>query len=152
MGILGAIIVIGEWSKPKPAEAPRKATPPPPVAKQSANAVPPSAEPSDVFEVDAVAKHLRGNRLGVAATDLMTKKNPKGEGHFVDVPKTRFRGVERPLLWFVLDGRAYPLNGPSKDTTPNLPWPREADQQTWANSGLNPYSASEAIEIVFGGR
>jgi hypothetical protein len=153
LAVLVVIIAIGEWSSSDPTDIAPKATPAPSHTTQSVREeAAPSLQAAEVFDSSVVARHLGGNKLGIVATDLMTKKNPKGEGFFVYVPKTRFSGVERLVLWLVLDDRAYPLNGPSKDTTPNLPWPREADQQSWAKTGLNPYSPNEAIAIVFGGQ
>lgn len=152
LAVLGVIIAVGEWSKPRPVDALQEARQASTPAAQPSREAASIAEAPEGFDVSAVAKHLRGNKLGIVSSDLLTKKNPKGEGFFVYVPRTRFRGVKRLVLWLALDGRAYPLNGPTKDTTPNLPWPREADAQTWAKSGLNPYSASEAIDIVFGGQ
>jgi hypothetical protein len=79
-----------------------------------------------------------------------TKPNTKGEGLFVYVPRTDYSGVKRNLLWLVLDGKAFALNGPSKTATPSLPWPRETDDATWKRTGLNKYSATDAINIVWG--
>ena len=98
----------------------------------------------------AVASQLEPNGLGVSANDLETKSNPRGEGTFVFVRETRFSGVKRNLVWIVVDQQAFALNGASKDITPSLPWPREADPGLWRRTGLSPYSASEAIEILFG--
>lgn len=96
-----------------------------------------------------VARALNGE-LGVTARDLLTKANPRGEGTFVYVAQTMFEGVERYLIWVVVDGSGYALNGASKNLTPSLKWPREAPDETWEKTGLDKYSASEAIEIVFG--
>ena len=90
------------------------------------------------------------NKLGVAGREFNTKPNPKGEGVFVYDHRTRFKGAKRNLIWLVINHKAYPLNGPSKTITPSLQWPREADQKVWESTGLNPYMATEAIEIVFG--
>lgn len=99
-----------------------------------------------------VIQALEPNKLGVGGAKFRTKPNIKGDGVFVYHPKTRFRGVERYLIWLVIDAEAYPLNGPSKMLTPGLKWPREAEQITWTKTGLSPFMASEAIEIVFGRR
>jgi hypothetical protein len=90
------------------------------------------------------------NDLGVAGGEFRTKQNPKGSGVFVYDPRTVFRGVQRNLIWLVLKDEAFPLNGPSKNLTPKLKWPREVDQATWKLTGLDPYMATEAIKIVFG--
>jgi len=103
--------------------------------------------------IGVVAPSL-GGKFGITSADLREKRNPKGGGTFVYAPQTSFwafgRSLERQILWLVLDGYAYPLNGTTKNVTPELKWPREADETTWEKSGLNPYSPSEALEIVFG--
>jgi hypothetical protein len=107
------------------------------------------AAPADV--IAAVAPALPGNKLGIRASDLKSMKNPKGAGTFVYVPQTQFQGVERLLVWLVVDGKAFPLNGATKGTvTPSLPWPREAPKGLWQKTGLDPYSPAEALRIVFG--
>lgn len=98
--------------------------------------------------VQAVATYiLPNNRLGITATDLAVKENPKGQGLFVFVPQERIRGHR---VWVVVSNRAFPLNARAKDLTPSLPWPREAPPGVWETTGLNPYTATEAFEIVFG--
>jgi hypothetical protein len=82
---------------------------------------------------------------------LRSRPNPKGDGTFVYVPKTRFYGVERKVVWLVIDNQAYPLNGATRGTvTPRLAWPREAPAAVWQRTGLDPYWAAEANGIVFG--
>ena len=103
----------------------------------------------DPVAVGTVARALTGT-LGVVASDLHTKPNQVGDGTFVYVPETRFSGVERYLLWMVLDGKAYPINGESKNVTPSLSWPRDAPDDVWSKTRLSPSSATHAIEIVFG--
>ena len=103
----------------------------------------------DQRAVALVASALSGNKLGVTSGDLLTKANPRGEGTFVYHPTTRFSGVERYLLWLVVDGRAYALNGASKGITPTLSWPREAEDAVWSRTGLDKYSATEAVGLVF---
>lgn len=149
LAVLVVIITIGEWSSSDRGDVAPKATPAPSPPTHSVREVAPSPKAAEDFDTSAVARHLGGNELGIAATDLMTKKNPKGEGFFVYVPKTRFRGVERLVLWLVLDNSAYPLNGPSKNTTPNLPWPREADQQSWAKrrDGISELNKNSAFRV-----
>ncbi len=90
------------------------------------------------------------NKLRVSGREFRTKPNPKGAGIFVYDPRTRFNGVERYLIWLVVNDEAYALNGASKKLTPSLKWPREAAPEVWKATGLDPYSASEAIKIVFG--
>lgn len=95
-----------------------------------------------------------GGKFGITSADLREKRNPKGSGTFVYAPKTSYSdsgySFERQIIWLVLDGYAYPLNGATKDVTPELKWPREADEATWGKSGLSPYSPTEALNIVFG--
>ena len=59
--------------------------------------------------------------------------------------------MPRPVMIppMVIDGQAFPLNGPTKKITPNLPWPREAPESTWKKTRLDKYSATEAIKLVF---
>jgi hypothetical protein len=119
-----------------------------PVGATQSKPAPPDAEKA---ALSAVGKALdASNKLGVTASDLRTKANKKGEGLFVYVPRTDYSGVKRYLLWLVLDGTAYALNGPSKTATPSLPWPRETDDKTWNRTGLNKYIATDAISLVWG--
>ncbi len=100
--------------------------------------------------IDTVLANLSLDELDrMKITDLRSKDNPKSEGIFVYVPQDRFYGVKRNFIWLVIEGQAYPLNGPSKKLTPSLTWPREAPEAVWDKTGLNPYVATEAIEIVF---
>ena len=102
-------------------------------------------------EILAVAQHLSGNKLGIKVEDLRSLPNPRGQGTFVYCPTTRFSGVERKVLWLVLNGQAFPLNGATKGSvTPSLPWPREVPEEEWGATGLDPYFPSEALKIVFG--
>ena len=99
--------------------------------------------------IKAVASALEPNSLGVVEDDLRHVQNPRGDGVFVYVSQTRYSGVERYIIWLFVEKRAYPLNGATKALTPTLPWPREAPQELWKKTGLSPYVATEAIEIVF---
>jgi hypothetical protein len=91
------------------------------------------------------------NRPGIGLEDLRSKPNPNGHGVFVFVEKPyRVRGVNQRFIWVVLKGKAYALNAPSKELTPPLPWSREAPQTEWLATNLNPYSAIDAMKIVFG--
>ena len=101
--------------------------------------------------VRLVSGSVESNKLNVTSSDLRAKKNPKGDGVFVYVPQTRFSGVERYVIWLVVDAKGYALNSPSKMVTPSLPWPRDADEATWNKTGINKFNgASEAIDILFG--
>lgn len=102
-------------------------------------------------DIKVVAEHLADNKLGITPSDLRSLPNPRGEGTFVYCPTTRFGGVERLVVWLVLNSQAVPLNGATKGSvTPSLPWPREVPAEQWGKSGLDPYSPSEALTIVFG--
>jgi len=101
-------------------------------------------------EIDIVSPKLTGlPDLNINSDDLQAIKNPRGEGVFVYIPETDFYGVERFFLWIVINNNAYAINGATKDLTPTLSFPRDADEVVWEKTGLNKYSASEAIEIVF---
>ena len=121
-----------------------------PESPTQADIEPTQIEPSEAdLAVFIVSSNLEGNLLDIAGDQLLAMENPKGSGVFVYVPETRFSGVERFILWLVLDGTAYPLNGATKDVTPQLPWPREAAEEVWSQSQLDAFQATEAIEIVF---
>jgi len=107
---------------------------------------------NDDYARGLVIQSLVPNKLGVGGAEFKTKKNTKGEGIFVFDPRTQFQGVQRYLIWIVIKEEAYPLNGPSKMLTPELKWPREADPVNWKKTGLDPYVATEAIDIVFGSK
>ncbi len=110
-----------------------------------------NGKPAAKAEIRVVAQHLAGNKLGIVAEDLRSLPNPRGEGTFVYCPTTRFSGVERKVIWLVLENEAIPLNGATKGSvTPLLPWPRDVPKEQWSATGLDPYSPSEALEIVFG--
>ena len=112
---------------------------------------PTQVEPNEAdLAVFIVSTNLEENKLGITEDQLLSMENSKGSGVFVYVPETRYSGVERFILWLVLDGTAYPLNGATKGITPHLPWPREAPEEVWSQSQLDTFQATEAIEIVFG--
>ena len=99
--------------------------------------------------IDTVAEALGQNKLGVNAEDLRAIANPKGKGVFVYVPRTRFLGVERYIIWIAVGDNIHPLNGATKNIIPKLLWPRDAPEGVWVKTGLDLYLATEAIEIVF---
>ena len=106
--------------------------------------------PSESNHIGVVSRYLGMNQLGIEASHLSEMPNPKGEGTFVYVPQTRYSGVERYVIWLVIENRAFALNGVTKIITPSLPWPREAPDDLWQRTGLEKFSATEAIQIVFG--
>jgi hypothetical protein len=99
-----------------------------------------------------VAKALNpANRPGITAEKLHSMPNPNGHGVFVFVEEPyRARGVKQRFIWVVLNGKAYALNGPTKEIAPPLPWSREAPQGEWIRTNLNRYTAVDAMKIVFG--
>jgi hypothetical protein len=99
-----------------------------------------------------VAKALNpANRPGIRAENLHSLPNPNGHGVFVFVEDAyRVRGVKQRFIWMVLNGKAYALNGPTKEVAPPIPWSAEAPQGEWLRTNLNRYSAVDAIKIVFG--
>ena len=106
--------------------------------------------PSESNHIGVVSRDLGMNQLGIEASHLSEMPNPKGEGTFVYVPQTRYSGVERYVIWLVIENRAFALNGVTKIITPSLPWPREAPDDLWQRTGLEKFSATEAIQMVFG--
>lgn len=104
----------------------------------------------DHYARGLVIQSLESNKFEVGGAEFKTKPNTRGEGIFVYDPRTNFRGVERHLIWLVIDDQAYPLNSPSKQLTPSLKWPREARPKVWKKTGLDPFQAGPAIKSVFG--
>ena len=109
-----------------------------------------SDQPSESNHVVVVSRDLGINQLGIEASHLSEIPNPKGEGTFVYASQTRYSGVERFVIWLVIENRAFALNGATKNITPSLPWPREAPDDLWQRTGLDKFNATEAIRIVFG--
>jgi hypothetical protein len=100
--------------------------------------------------IDLVSKAMIENKLGVSANDLRAMKNPTGEGTFVFVPQTTFEGVQRRVVWIVVNDKAYALSGPAKMITPTLLTPADADEIIWSRTGLNQQHAEDdAAKIVF---
>ena len=97
-----------------------------------------------------VAAAMTGvNPWAVSADDLAVMENPKGEGQFVYIPQVQERlGRPTNLLWVVVGGQAYAVNGPSKNLTSGLPWPREAPEGVWDTTGLD--GTTDTIRLVFG--
>ena len=73
-----------------------------------------SITPDDAVRL--VAKKFAPNKLGVKQNELRTVQNPYGTGIFVYVPGTRFRGIERKFVWFVVGKTAIKLNGAASHT------------------------------------
>ena len=100
-----------------------------------------------------VAAAMTGvNPWGVSADDLEAMDNSKGKGQIVYIPQVQERlGQPVNLLWVVVGGHAYAVNGSSKNLTPGLPWPREAPEGVWNTTGLDPFIATDTIRLVFWG-
>ena len=105
----------------------------------------------DKKAVAIISSALKENKtkIQINPNKLITIPNPKGEGIIVYYPETQFLGVKRYLIWIVIDNDAYPLNGASKNLTPNLKWPREADEKIWNKTGLDKFDSIEIIKEVF---
>jgi len=115
--------------------------------------------------VDLVSVAMQGNKQGIAATDLLSRKNPRGEGVFVYVAPHRFQSTvggkraiggatldkaERTAVWMVIDSRALSLNSSAQMLAPSLPWPRQGDLRSWKKTNINLFSgATEAMNILF---
>ncbi|MCI0366127.1 MAG: hypothetical protein L0Y44_12095 [Phycisphaerales bacterium] len=100
--------------------------------------------------IDLVAGAMVSTELEIEAADLRAKENPVGAGTFVFVEQTEFGGIERYVIWLVLDAKAYALTGPAKMTTPTLPLPTDASESVWAPAGINQLHAEEdSAKIVF---
>lgn len=100
------------------------------------------------FHADArslIIMNIEPNKLRVGGAEFRVKRNPVGQGCFVYDARTEFYGVKRNLVWWApKEGKAYPLNGPSKMLTPSLKWPRE--------EGIDAPSTSAVIDYVFDGK
>lgn len=109
----------------------------------------PETVPTPYSSIEVVSRNLGTNILDIESAQLKEMPDPKGEGIFVYSPQARYHEVQRYIFWLVIEEMASPLNGATKDITPSLPWPREAPNGVWQWTGLDMYSATEAIEIVF---
>ena len=107
------------------------------------NSVLVAAEDNHVARAKVILDLQLPNKLKVGGREFKTKDNPIGKGVFVYDPRTRFYGVERYLIWYVINDKVYPLNGPSKMLTPNNKFPRE--------DGIQVPSTHDAISYVFRG-
>ena len=110
-------------------------------------------EKEDHFSRELVIQSLElPNSLRVTGSEFSTKSNPVGEGVIVYNKRTRFPGVERFLIWLVINETAFPLNGPSKSLTPKFMWRREADSTAWSRTGLPPNATKGIIDWTFKGK
>lgn len=104
--------------------------------------------------VDQIKAELQfnGTEIELNPDNFLYKENPVGGGLLIYEPETRFFGVERYFIWIYLDGTLYVPNGATKDVTPNVLWPRDADAETWARTNLDPFQATALIEYLFEGK
>jgi hypothetical protein len=100
--------------------------------------------------LEIVQSSLGYNELNITASDLRSLDNPMGNEVFGFVSQMRFMNVDRYIIWLVVEGKAYALNGATKRIILSLPWPREAPSGVWKQTGLNSYQATESVKIVFG--
>jgi hypothetical protein len=109
-------------------------------------------------------------RIPLRAGDFSTIANPHGSGTIVFVKSPRGAAdlvlgtppvgtakldwPPRKPLWIVLSKSAathsgelliYALNGPAKDITPAVDFPRGASDFVWKDTGMNKLEVSEAI-------
>lgn len=104
----------------------------------------------DADSIDVIAAAMKSNELEIDANDLRAKRNPTGAGTFVYAPQTRFNGVERRVIWIVIDGRPYAISGPAKMITPALASHTAAPELAWSSTGLSRTNAEDdAAKIVF---
>jgi hypothetical protein len=100
--------------------------------------------------IDLIASKMASTELDIAAHDLRARKNPTGKGTLVYVPRTQFHGVERHVIWIVVEGKAFALTAPAKMATPDLPMARDADDTTWTKTGIDKLNSErDAVKIVF---
>ena len=106
---------------------------------------------SNTSAAELIGQHMTGvNPWRLSAADLVVVDNPNGAGEIVYIRQVQERlGQPVNLLWVVVAGRGYAVNGPSKNMTPELQWPREAPDRVWETTGLDKYSATDTIRLVF---
>jgi hypothetical protein len=96
------------------------------------------------------ASFLGTPRIHLTGSDLQTVKNPKGVGTIIFVKGSKNLYGRKPI-WIVLSKTPYALNGPAKDFAPELKFPRDAPENAWKPTGLNPYSVdSEVLKLTYG--
>jgi len=94
--------------------------------------------------ISTIRNILNENASEVQSEFINSVENPQGGGVFVYFFSRETTSVPRLYLWFVKDSKAIALNGPSKEETPDLPFPIEAGFEVWANTGLD---ASSVVSI-----
>ena len=135
------------YVEPAAPAAPRVTVVTPPAA------TPVVVQPADgrfIDPLDLVGAMLTPNPMGYTVKDLVARKNPNGEGTFVYAPRVMGAPPERRVVWLVLDGRVYAVNGAASVLTPSFATPAIVDDTLWARTGFNRLNAEqEAVRIVF---
>lgn len=106
---------------------------------------------SDAACIRAVAEGMTvPNQFGKTHSDLRVRANARGRGKFVYVPAFKIAGHERWLLWFVLDGQAFALNGPAITVSPSLPRPLDRPLADWDSTGSDAVSIGQVgVSLIF---
>lgn len=94
-----------------------------------------------------VGRHLNVyNKFSVSKSDLKITRNTLGKGYFIFVD----RSTRRPIVWFSNNKNVMKLNGPTHVLTPQLPWPRDVQNELvgtskdmWQGTGLTIGSITE---------
>jgi hypothetical protein len=88
--------------------------------------------PEHQAAVNAVANAFtRSSELNIGM--LRAIDNPRGDGVLVYVQRVN----STRLVWLHIEGQAHPLNGPSHDATPSLPFPQHAPDRVWQRTRIN---------------
>ncbi len=97
-----------------------------------------------------VGKNLEAdNHLQVSEADLEVLKNPLGIGHFIYVNNQEvFDGEKIFCAWIVHLGKAYPLNGNSKQLTPTLKFLIDVNKNKWKRTNIN-HLKSPKVKTLF---
>ena len=93
--------------------------------------------------IPVIEKQIRKNKLGITKDDIAVASNSKGKGFFIYVPRIRFSGVERNIIWFVNGDKAVKLNGATNLVTPKLPFPQDAYPAIFDGSNLTLENITE---------
>ena len=120
-------------------------------ARTVGQTAPPAEASSEQDPITIIAGSLSGNRYGLDSQNLLQQDNPYGEGVFVYVPKVKIAGFDRYFIWFVKEGEAVALNGPTISLTTDARRPLDMGYKFWRNTGLSADSVTkEGLNIVYG--
>lgn len=115
-----------------------------------------SSEPNYTYseqqDIETATFYLKSNNsLGVTENNLSIMDNPVGNGRFVYVDLEEFDNADIYVLWYVIDGGAYPVNGNTQGLQASgmgksltIPVKKELK-----GSNLHYLSTPEIIEMVF---